>query len=68
MEESNRPVGGLIHVSTPCTCGAARWFQCSCATMIATYKTHRAPDGPDMVHTKDVAYVKALHPGMDLIY
>lgn len=59
---------GLILVRTPCACDAKRWFYCRCSTVVAKYKTYNEPDGEEIVHSADIAFVQQKHPGMDLIY
>ena len=57
-----------IIVRTPCTCNAKRWFYCTCSTVVVRYECHNEPDGSEMVHSADIAFVERAHPGMDLIY
>jgi hypothetical protein len=54
-----------VTVTTPCKCGAKRWFQCRCATVIAEYDVTVFDTVPLQSH---IAYIQALHPGMTLIY
>lgn len=54
-----------VEVRTPCTCGARRWFLCTCASVVAVYEV----DVFDTVTDRgQVQWIHQQHPGMDLIY
>ncbi len=54
-----------IEVRTPCTCGASRWFLCTCATVVAVYEV----DVFDTIPNREqIAFIEHAHPGHDLIY
>ena len=64
--KTNRPT---ITVTTACTCGAKRWFYCTCSTVVARYEC--APAGEDFrdePHPEAIAAARRRHPGMDLVY
>lgn len=54
-----------VEVRTPCTCGAARWFLCHCATTVAVYECDVFDT---IVNREQIKQIHAAHPGCDLIY
>lgn len=48
----------------PCTCGQP-WFRCACAYVVAKYEIRTFDTVPDAAQ---LAYIRAQHPGMTLIY
>jgi len=60
----------VIRVSTPCTCGASKWWNCRCSSIIATYEGRGdyQIDGTGFPSRKMIDEVQNAHPGMELIY
>jgi hypothetical protein len=58
----------LITVLTHCTCGATRWFHCSCASVVAEYDAPLFDGIEGCPSPAAVAYVESQHPGHPLRY
>lgn len=58
----------IVTVTTPCTCGAERWFSCRCAEVVAEYLCDALDDVEGRPDPDQVAWIERAHPGMNLIY
>lgn len=62
------PKSALIAVLTPCTCGASRWFHCTCASIVAEYDAPVFDEIDGCPAPWAVAWVESQHPGCPLRY
>lgn len=53
-----------VHVFEPCECRAAKWWDCRCA-LVATYDVQTFDTVPD---ARQLAWIRATHPGKVLVY
>lgn len=58
----------LVTVTTKCTCGAARWFSCTCAEVVAEYDCALFDDVAGVPHPKQVALIQREHPDCEFRY
>jgi hypothetical protein len=66
--ESTMTTTATITVLTTCTCGAARWFSCTCATVVAEYDAPLFDDMRGVPAPAAVAWVERQHPGCSFRY
>lgn len=55
-----------VVVTTPCHCGAPRWFYCNCSKVVAEYEVENHRD--NYIPKWIIDDITARHPGMDLTY
>lgn len=58
----------LVTVLTKCTCGAERWFNCTCAEVVAEYDCALFDDVAGAPHPTQVALIQKEHPGCEFRY